>query len=98
MSKAKHPMQPVEIVDNVARFKANVIVRFLLEWSSPRGVDMNAIAVMNFSREDREQFAQLIGYSVSGASELGYVSDKTIAIARKESERLLALKKKKAVK
>jgi hypothetical protein len=36
---------------------------------------MNSLARMNFSNEDREQFAQLIGYSLSGFSELSYVSD-----------------------
>jgi len=31
----------------------------------------------DFSQEDREQFAQLIGYSLSGFGELSYVSDET---------------------
>jgi hypothetical protein len=30
---------------------------------------------MEFTQEDREQFAQLIGYSHSGSGDLGYVSD-----------------------
>ena len=65
-----HPVQPVEIIDGIGRFKANKIVRWLLD-THPHA-DMNMIAVTPFSQEDRDQFAQLIGYSVGGYSELGY--------------------------
>lgn len=76
---SRHPIQPVEKDEHgVLRFKHNAIVEHLLEHG---GIDMNAIAQLKFSREDREQFAQLIGYSVSGASELGYVSRETIEAA-----------------
>lgn len=70
-----HPIQPL-IMDEqgVLRFKKNAIVRFLLD-AGP--FDMNKIALMPFSVEDREQFAQLIGYSLSGFSELSYVTDAT---------------------
>ena len=34
---------------------------------------MNDLAKMNFSNEDRAQFAELIGYSVNGWGELSYV-------------------------
>ena len=64
----KLPIQP--IVDN--RFVENKIVRYLLDNG---GIDMNKLAIMDFSNEDRSQFAQLIGYSVSGWSTLDYVSD-----------------------
>lgn len=71
--KDPHPMQPIVLADNdVIRFKANKIVRFLLDWASQRGIDMNTLAIMPFSQEDRAQFAQLIGYSVSGYGELQY--------------------------
>ena len=67
---AKHPMQPVEIDDHgVARFKVNKIVRLLLD-AGP--LDLNKLACMNFSDEDRAQLAQLIGYSVSGYGDLSY--------------------------
>ncbi len=87
----QHPMQPVRIDDGgTVRFKENAIVRWLLD--SGR-VDMNFIAVTPFSDEDREQFAQLIGYSVSGFGELSYAGDGAIreadelaAKALKESE------------
>lgn len=69
----RHPIQPVEKdARGVARFKANAIVQYLLD-SGP--FDMNHLAAVPFSREDREQFAQLIGYSLSGFGDLGYASD-----------------------
>jgi len=71
----QHPVQPLEKDPNgVLRFKENKIVRFLLDNG---GYDMNKLATMPFSQEDREQFAQLIGYSLGGFGELSYVSDET---------------------
>lgn len=71
----EHPIQPLSVDDNgVLRFKSNAIVRFLLD-AGP--FNMNTLALMDFSREDREQFAQLIGYSLSGFGELSYVRSKT---------------------
>lgn len=73
----KHPIQPLSLDENgVMRFKRNMIVEYLLKFT-----DMNKLAVMPFSNEDREQFAQLIGYSLSGFSELGYVSNETFEAA-----------------
>lgn len=73
--KARHPIQPIEQDANgIMRFQKNEIVRFLLD-AGP--FDMNDLACMSFSNEDREQFAQLIGYSLSGFGELSYVSDAT---------------------
>lgn len=81
-------MQPVEFdADGVARFKANAIVRFLLD-AGP--FDMNVLFCAPFKREDREQFAQLIGYSVSGAGGLPYMSAELIEKADAEVERLTA--------
>lgn len=69
----KHPIQPlVPDLEGTLRFKQNAIVRFLLDGGRH---NMNDLAVMNFSDEDREQFAQLIGYSLRGYGELSYVSD-----------------------
>jgi hypothetical protein len=85
-------MQPVVVSkDGVHRFKENKIVRFLLD-AGP--FDMNKLACMTFPREDREQFAQLIGYSVSGFGELDYVSDDAYEAASKESKKLIKKKKK----
>jgi predicted esterase len=71
----REPMQPL-VVDarGTVRFKENAIVRHLLDHG---GIDMNKIAMLDFSKEDRMQFAQLIGYSVSGYGELSYVSDES---------------------
>lgn len=77
----KHPIQPLDLDDHgTLRFKANAIVQHLLNHG---GIDLNALAMMNFSKEDREQFAQLIGYSLCGFGELSYVSDETYDAARK---------------
>lgn len=71
----KHPMQNVELdKGGLPRFVDNAIVRYLLDKG---GVDMNEIAGLDFDQEDRQQFAQLIGYSVSGFGELSYVDDET---------------------
>jgi hypothetical protein len=72
----KHPIQPLSLDEhNVVRFKKNAIVDFLLEYSSARGCSLNELAAMPFSKEDRQQLAQLIGYSLSGYGELHYVDD-----------------------
>lgn len=76
MSNAKHPIQPLILDDNgVLRFKKNEIVRHLLDWATEGGLDLNKIAAMRFSNEDRQQFSQLIGYSLGGYGDLSYVDD-----------------------
>jgi hypothetical protein len=70
-----HPIQPlIRDEQGVLRFKRNAIVRYLLDCGP---FDMNHLAMMDFTDKDREQFAQLIGYSLSGFGELSYVSDET---------------------
>lgn len=54
------------------RFKVNKIVEYLLDNG---GIDLNDIARLNFTDEDRMQFAMLIGYSVAGFSTLSYASE-----------------------
>ena len=74
-----HPVQPLVVDDQgVVRFHANAIVRYLLD-AGP--FDMNHLGIKGFSREDREQFAQLIGYSHSGASDLSYMSNEVLDTA-----------------
>ena len=76
-----HPMQPLFLdMGGVIRFKSNKIVEFLYDTSRNK---MNELALMNFSQEDQEQFAQLLGYSLSGFEELSYVSDKTLSATAK---------------
>ena len=72
-----HPIQPLlKDAQGVLRFKANAIVRDLLDYASNRGLGLNEIAGRSYSREDRQQLAQLIGYSLSGYGELqSYVDD-----------------------
>lgn len=79
------PMQPVVLVDGIARFRANECVRYLLDKG---GLTLNDLARQNFSHEDQEQFAQLIGYSVDGFGTLSYVSEATFDRAVKASELL----------
>lgn len=87
----EHPMQPVYFsADGVVRFKPNAIVRLLLDDGK---YDMNRLALLNFSKEDRMQFAQLIGYSVSGYGELPYASPETVAKADRKAKRLLRERK-----
>lgn len=74
-----HPIQPlVEDDHGTVRFKSNAIVEYLLDNG---GIDLNQIARKGFSRDDREQFAQQIGYSWSGAHDLGYMSDEVLITA-----------------
>lgn len=74
-----HPIQPLEAdKQHSFRFKENKIVKHLLDHG---GIDMNALAMLDFSVEDREQFAQLIGYSLAGFGELSYVRADTYAVA-----------------
>lgn len=68
--RPKHPLQPLEKDPyGVVRFKINTIVRHLCTVYG-----MNELARLEFPREDWEQFAQLLGYSVSGWGDLSYVS------------------------
>jgi len=72
-SKLEHPVQPLhKEADGTIKFKQNDIVLFLLN-AGP--FDMNQLALMPWSHEDRIQFLQLIGYSLSGFGELSYVTD-----------------------
>jgi len=69
----EHPMQDIEKDTNgVIRFRRNDIVRALLDTGK---LNMNDLALLPFSDEDRRQFAQLIGYSISGYCDLSYVSE-----------------------
>jgi high-affinity Fe2+/Pb2+ permease len=83
-----HPIQPLLKDDQgVLRFKKNAIVEYLLDHGL---ITLNDLAIINFSDEDRQQFAQLIGYSLSGYSELSYVSDDAYGAAEKMEEDALS--------
>jgi len=84
------PIQPLVDVDGKTRFQGNAIVRMLLDWAKPRGMDLNAIACLEFSNADRQQFAQLIGYSLSGYGELPYVDDEAYEAAAEMEGRAIS--------
>lgn len=83
MMNMNHPIQPLtKDDDGTLRFQANKIVSDLLDFAQPRGFGLNEMAAREYSDEDRQQFAQLIGYSLSGYSELQcYVSDEAYSAA-----------------
>lgn len=83
-----HPIQPlVKDGHGVLRFKENKIVSDLLDLASKHGLSLNDIALKDYTNEDRAQLAQLIGYSLSGYSELrSYVDDATYAAAVEKSK------------
>lgn len=69
----KHPMQPLAKDDyGVLRFKRNAIIDYLFMSGN---LNLNKLAVMDFTPEDRQQIAQLLGYSLYGYGDLSYVDD-----------------------
>ena len=83
----KHPIQPIVFdEDNVARFKENKIVRFLLN-AGP--FDMNKLADLPFPKDDRQHFAQLIGYSIDGFGEISYAPPDLVTISDAKVEKIL---------
>jgi hypothetical protein len=75
----RQPLQPLERDEHgYPRFRQNQIVSKLLDEGR---FDMNRIADWDVSQDDRIQFAQLIGYSLSGFGELDYVDEETYQAA-----------------
>lgn len=67
----KPVMQPIVIDDKgIARFRENRIVRDTLKAAERVNFSLNTIAVGRYDDWEREQFSQLIGYSVSGYGDL----------------------------
>ncbi len=87
MKTQPHPIQPLyKDTDGRIKFKANQIVRDLLHLASQHGMDLNNIACRAYSDQDRQQLAQLIGYSLDGYGELrSYVDDAAYAVAEAKS-------------
>ena len=84
MKEIVFPIQPTFVDDNgTIRFRLNSIVRALLETST---LDLNKIACMDFTKQERMQLAQLIGYSLGGFGELSYVDDETYGAAARLHE------------
>jgi hypothetical protein len=65
------PIQPIITdKDGRPRFKKNTLVDYLLEKG---GINLNDLCDVSCPPDERQQFAQLIGYSLSGYGELSYV-------------------------
>lgn len=88
------PMQPICIAsDGVIRFKQNRMVNDVYEFSQKRGLGLNEMAHGDYTQEERMQFAQLIGYSVSGYGGLSYASHESTEKADAVSDALIAASK-----
>lgn len=84
----RRTLQPIALDEQgIARFRKNKIVCYLLDDGA---FDMNHLANLGFSASDRSQFAQLIGYSVSGFGELSYTADDQVEQADKIAASLSA--------
>lgn len=72
--KRKQPNQPTYTDKHgVRRFQGNEIIEYLVQNDI---INLNDLAALKFSKEDQAQFAQLMGYSVSGWGDLSYVTNK----------------------
>ncbi|BAO89009.1 hypothetical protein [Caballeronia cordobensis] len=70
-----HPLQQVYVDDTgEPRFRANAIVQHLLTHGSIR---WDQILRMDFSLADREQIAQMLGYSIERYNELHWISQES---------------------
>ena len=84
------PMQPiVKDEHDVARFQKNRIVYDL--WKEGK-VDLNTIGIRaadgEYTEAEQMQFAQLIGYSVSGFGDLSYADREVVRRADRLAEKL----------
>lgn len=86
----RHPMQPVVMAgDGVVRFKQNKIIRDMLDLCEKHGLGLNEIAARDYEKDDRSQFMQLIGYSVSGYGNLDCSRAKHVMRADQKAESLV---------
>jgi hypothetical protein len=87
----KNPMQPIlKNSDGCIQFKTNEIVHAVYEVSKAHAFGLNEIAMNNFTKDDRKQFAQLLGYSVSGYGDLPYVDKVSVECADQQVALLLS--------
>lgn len=80
-NNTRFPIQPMKD----KRFIPNRIVEALLNTSA---FDLNKIAIMDFTNEERTQLAMLIGYSLGGFADLSYVDGESYYEAERLSEGL----------
>lgn len=82
LEEMRNPIQPFgDDGKGVTRFKGNKIVQYLLDNG---GIDLNQLSRVSqtgefFSRDDWEQFHQLIGYSVSSIPSLSEETARAVA-------------------
>jgi Cys-tRNA synthase (O-phospho-L-seryl-tRNA:Cys-tRNA synthase) len=87
----KNPMQPIVIdSEDVVRFKTNKIVYTVYKIAEAHGCGLNKITKQNFTQDDQKQFAQLLGYSVSGYGDLPYVDKVSVECADQQVALLLS--------
>ena len=80
-------MQPIEkAADGVVRFKANAIVRWLIDTNR---TNLNEITMQGFDADDMVQFWQQLGYSVSGYGDLSFIPKDVVRRADRKAERIL---------
>ena len=97
LEDAALPMQPICITsDGVIRFKQNRMVNDVYEFSQLRGFGLSEMARRDYTQEERMQFAQLIGYSVSGYGGLSYASPESVKKADAIADSLIAARKQGA--
>ena len=82
------PMQPIVKVKGVVRFQENRIVSAFVDAAAAgEALCLNDIVVMaaqgEFTQAEQMQFAQLIGYSVSGFGDLSYADRNVVRRADK---------------
>lgn len=81
--KHKNPIQPLLPEDGGGlRFKSNKIVEHVYDFAEKNGLELNKIAMMDFSDDDRQQFAQLLGYSFGGYGNLNCVDGDAYSAAQ----------------
>jgi len=80
---SNHPNQPIILTNGVVRFKANALVRHLLD-SYPGGLDALIRKTVGYHDPDYVQLMQLIGYSICGYCDLDSPTDAEKERARAE--------------
>jgi hypothetical protein len=81
-------MQPLVKVDGTICFRANPVVRQMLNICKANGMGLNELLIPNYPQRDVEQFYQLIGYSLDMYEELSFISDRSVAMAKRRVRQL----------
>jgi hypothetical protein len=73
---AEEKAAPMEMADDVLRFRANRVVRYLLDSARQNKVGLNELWAYALAagvyREEMQEFYRLIGYSLSGYGEIDF--------------------------